>query len=92
MRRLDRYLRARAALREAVRMEPHDPLPRALLGDLAVRRGNLRAARRYDRRSSELDPKSPLIRSLARDPGQPSLRIGDARYFEEVTLDISAGH
>ena len=25
--RLDRYLRARAALREAGRMEPHDPLP-----------------------------------------------------------------
>jgi len=66
--RLDRYRRARGALREAVRLEPHDPLPWALLGDLAGRRGDFRAARTYYRRSSELDPKNGLTRSLARDP------------------------
>jgi len=66
--RLDRYRKARGKLREAVSREPHDPLPWALLGDLAARRGDLRAAGRYYRRSSELDPKNNLIKTLARDP------------------------
>ena len=48
--RLGDYRHAQAAMRRAVRLEPHDHLPWALLGDLAVRRGNLRAARRYYRR------------------------------------------
>jgi O-antigen ligase len=66
--RLDRYRRARATLIEARRLEPHDPLPWALLGDIAARRRDFRAARSYYRRSSELDPKNALIKSLARDP------------------------
>jgi O-antigen ligase len=66
--RLDRYRRSRAAMREAAALEPHNPLPWALLGDLAARRHDFRAARSYYRRSSELDPKSELIRSLARHP------------------------
>ena len=66
--RLGSYRRASALLREAARLEPHDHLPWALLGDLAVRRGHLKAARRYYRRSSRLNPKSNIIKNLAKDP------------------------
>jgi hypothetical protein len=67
--RLNRYRKARASLREARRLEPHDPLPWFLLGDLAARRGRLRLAKRYYRRASELDPKNDLIKGFAKDPG-----------------------
>jgi hypothetical protein len=39
-----------------------------LLGDLAVRRGDFPAARRFYRRASELNPRSTVIRALARNP------------------------
>ena len=68
--RLDRYLRARAALREAVRMEPHDPFPgpcwaiwRSVRAICGLRDATDRALERTS------TPKSPLrIRSLANDP------------------------
>jgi tetratricopeptide (TPR) repeat protein len=66
--RLGRYRAARGALIEATRLEPHDHVPWALLGDLAVRRGNLAAARRYYRRASDLNPRSEAIEALARTP------------------------
>jgi tetratricopeptide (TPR) repeat protein len=66
--RLGRYRAARGALVEATVLEPHDHLPWALLGDLAVRRGDFTAARRAYRRASELNPKSKPIRALARNP------------------------
>ena len=66
--RLGRYRAARGALIQATRLEPHDHLPWALLGDLAVRRGDFRAARRFYRRSSKLNPRSEFIEVLARNP------------------------
>jgi hypothetical protein len=66
--RLGSYRGARAALRRAVQLEPHNPLPWALLGDIAVRRGNFRAAKRAYEQSVRLNPKDNLVRSLAKDP------------------------
>jgi tetratricopeptide (TPR) repeat protein len=66
--RLGRYRAARGALLQATRLEPHDHLPWALLGDLAARRGDFVAARRFYRRASELNPKSKPIKALARNP------------------------
>lgn len=66
--RLGRYRPARGALVEATELEPHDHLPWALLGDLAVRRGDFATARRTYRRASELNPRSKPIRALARNP------------------------
>ena len=66
--RLGRYRPARGALVEATELEPHDHLPWALLGDLAVRRGDFATARRAYRRASELNPRSKPIRALARNP------------------------
>jgi tetratricopeptide (TPR) repeat protein len=66
--RLGQYRPARGALVEATELEPHDHLPWALLGDLAVRRGDFATARRAYRRASELNPRSKPIRALARNP------------------------
>jgi cytochrome c-type biogenesis protein CcmH/NrfG len=66
--RLNRYNDARRALLEGIRLEPHNAVTWALLGDLAVRRGDLRAARRAYRRASKLDPRNDEIRSLGKDP------------------------
>ena len=66
--RLDRYRDARAALVEATRQEPHDHLPWALLGDLAVRRGDLERARRDYRRALRLNPNFPRLEQLVKDP------------------------
>jgi Flp pilus assembly protein TadD len=59
---------ARAALLEATRREPHDFVTWALLGDLAVRRGDLAQARRDYGRASELNPRGPGLESLAKNP------------------------
>ena len=74
--RLGDYGKARGEMRQAVRLEPRNHLPWALLGDLAVRRGNLGAARRYYRRASRLNPKSDVIKQLAKDPGSALPRGG----------------
>jgi cytochrome c-type biogenesis protein CcmH/NrfG len=66
--RLDDYPRARAALLEATRREPHDFVPWGLLGDLAVRRGDLREAKRAYVRASRLNPRNTGLADLARDP------------------------
>ena len=71
--RLNQYGKARRTLAEAVRREPNDHVPWVLLGDLAVRRGDIETARRDYGRASELNPQDGAIRALAEDPSQPSL-------------------
>jgi hypothetical protein len=66
--RLDYYRQARATLLEATRREPHDFVAWGLLGDLAVRRGELGQARRAYERASELNPRNPGLQELAKDP------------------------
>jgi tetratricopeptide (TPR) repeat protein len=66
--RLRRYRDARETLLEAVKLEPRDHLTWALLGDLTARRGNFREARRYYRRSLQLNPRNPFVKPLAKDP------------------------
>jgi hypothetical protein len=75
--RLDRYGDARAALSEAARLEPHDHLPWALLGDLAGRRGGFGAARRYYRRAYRLNPKSAQLEQLTNDPRSALRGLGN---------------
>ncbi|HEX2232472.1 MAG TPA: O-antigen ligase family protein [Thermoleophilaceae bacterium] len=62
--RLDDYAQARETLREAARREPSDYVPHALLGDLASRRGDTRAAAADYRRALELNPKDEALRQL----------------------------
>lgn len=66
--RLDEYQAARAALEEAGRLEPHDFVPPALQGDLAVRRRDFGQARRDYRRAAALNPRDPTLAGLAQDP------------------------
>jgi tetratricopeptide (TPR) repeat protein len=66
--RLNQYARSRASLAEAARREPHEYVPWALLGDLAVRRGDLETARRDYGRASDLNPRDPGLARLAEDP------------------------
>ena len=66
--RTNDYRRARASLAEAARREPHDFVPWGLLGDLALRRGDLDQARRDYGRASRLNPRHEELRRAARDP------------------------
>lgn len=66
--RLDRYEQARQALIEAARREPHNYVPPGLLGDLAVRRGDLGTATAEYRRASQLNPREPTLAALASNP------------------------
>jgi UDP-GlcNAc:undecaprenyl-phosphate GlcNAc-1-phosphate transferase len=59
---------ARAALLEATRRAPADFVTWALLGDLAVRTGDLSEAARDYGRASRLNPRDPGLRALSRDP------------------------
>jgi O-antigen ligase/polysaccharide polymerase Wzy-like membrane protein/tetratricopeptide repeat protein len=54
--RLGRYELARATLRQATRKEPSDYVPWVLLGDLAVRHGDVARARADYRRATALSP------------------------------------
>jgi UDP-GlcNAc:undecaprenyl-phosphate/decaprenyl-phosphate GlcNAc-1-phosphate transferase len=65
--RLGDYRRARAALGEATRREPHDFVPWALLGDLATRRGDDAQALRDYRRALSLNPREPTVRAAVRE-------------------------
>jgi UDP-N-acetylmuramyl pentapeptide phosphotransferase/UDP-N-acetylglucosamine-1-phosphate transferase len=66
--RLGDYQRARASLLEAGRREPHDFVPHALLGDLAVRRCEFWLARDNYMTASALNPRDPGLQGLASDP------------------------
>ena len=60
--RLDDYPAARTALLLAVQREPHNYVPWALLGDLAVRRGDYRGAATQYGRALALNPRDPIVR------------------------------
>jgi tetratricopeptide (TPR) repeat protein len=59
---------ARRALLSAAEREPSDFLTYALLGDLAVRTGDLRRAREHYRRALSLNPRDPALRAAAANP------------------------
>jgi hypothetical protein len=58
----DDYPRARATLLVAAAREPHNYVPPALLGDLAVRRGDYRQAAEDYRRALALNPSDVALR------------------------------
>jgi tetratricopeptide (TPR) repeat protein len=68
--RTDDYASARETLMVAAAKEPFNYVPWALLGDLAVRRGDLRQAGRDYGRASALNPFDPGLRDLAADPAR----------------------
>jgi tetratricopeptide (TPR) repeat protein len=61
---------ARAVLQQALAKEPDDFVTWTLLGDLAVRQGNLAEAKRNYQRAAALNPRDATIRALAQDPRQ----------------------
>ncbi len=66
--RVNDYPRARGALLEATRREPHDWVTWGLLGDIAVRRGDLEQARKDYGRASQLNPRDTGLEQVADDP------------------------
>lgn len=70
----DEYVAARATLSAAAALEPHDFVPPALLGDIGVRRGDLRQARSDYGRAAALNPRDATLAKLARDPRVAGLR------------------
>ena len=75
--RLGRYGESRAALLDAAEVEPRDHLTWALLGDLTARRGKLRQAQAYYKRSLALNPRNPFVRALAKDPRSVLTQTGN---------------
>lgn len=67
--RLDDYPDAHAVLLAAAALEPHNYVPPALLGDLAVRRGDLAVARAAYARALVLNPRDPTIQTDVRGVG-----------------------
>ena len=77
--RLGDYRRARAALAEATRREPHDFVTWALLGDLATRRGDDAQALRDYRRALALNPRNLRWRKPRGGSSAAVRRIGAQR-------------
>ena len=65
----DQAAGAEAALRQALAHEPDNFVTWALLGDIAVREGRLRVARRDYARAHQLNPRETILAELSRDPG-----------------------
>jgi Flp pilus assembly protein TadD len=59
---------ARAVLREAAAKEPGEWVTWALLGDLAVRQGDIKGARAAYRRAQRINPREPSLPPLIDDP------------------------
>ncbi len=59
---------AEATLLQATQEEPRNFVTWALLGDIAVRTGDLRLARHYYGRAHALNSRDPSLAQLARDP------------------------
>ena len=59
--RMDEYPQARAALQVAEAREPSNYVPRALLGDLAMRRGDVRVAVAAYEQALALNPRDPEV-------------------------------
>jgi O-Antigen ligase len=66
--RLNQYDAARSVLLGATRLQPHNYAPWALLGDLALARGDLSLARDAYRRALALNPRDASLQQLARNP------------------------
>jgi hypothetical protein len=66
--RLGDYRRSRAPLVEATKLEPHNFVPWALLGDLAVRRGQVGLARSLYAHALRLNPRDFTLQALVRNP------------------------
>jgi len=66
--RMNDYPNARGTLLEATRHDAADFVTWGLLGDLAVRRGDLAAARAAYGRASRLNPRNKGLQRVARDP------------------------
>jgi tetratricopeptide (TPR) repeat protein len=66
--KLHSYEGARDTLLAAARREPRAFVTWALLGDIAVRRGDFAVARRYYRRASRLNPRDEALAKLSRNP------------------------
>jgi hypothetical protein len=64
--RLDNYPGARNALLRAQALEPENYVPAALLGDLAIRRGDLTVAAAEYRRALRLNPTDPELHPVLR--------------------------
>jgi Flp pilus assembly protein TadD len=62
--RLGDYAHARGALWQAAGLETHNFVPWALLGDLAVRRGDMRSARRSYDHAWRLNPRDATLERL----------------------------
>jgi O-Antigen ligase len=75
--RLGEYRPARRALLLATTKEPRNYVPWALLGDLAVRRGDFAQARRDYARASELNPFEHSLVELAKSPRKALRDDGD---------------
>jgi tetratricopeptide (TPR) repeat protein len=87
--RLGLYGPSRRALAEAIERERHNWVSWALLGDLAVRRGDLAAAGRGYGRASDLNPRDRELRVLATDRRLLAAlhrRPGDASALIEAAL------
>jgi len=67
---------ARAVLLDATRREPQNFVTWALLGDLSVRQGDLRAARADYGQAHRLNPRDPSLARLAADPRAGAGRLG----------------
>lgn len=66
--RFNKPAAARATLQEAAEREPTRFVTWALLGDLAVRTGEFRDARKFYGRAHGLNPLDPTLLALAEDP------------------------
>lgn len=68
---------ARAVLLDASRREPRNFVTWTLLGDVSVRRGDLRAAKADYTTASRLNPRDADLAKLAADPGAATARLGE---------------
>lgn len=69
--RRDDYQGARSTLLRAAAAEPHNFVPRALLGDLALRRGDSATARREYAAALQLNPRDPTLRAAVAGAQRP---------------------
>jgi UDP-N-acetylmuramyl pentapeptide phosphotransferase/UDP-N-acetylglucosamine-1-phosphate transferase/O-antigen ligase len=67
--RFDQARAAEAALAAALLREPRNFVTWTLLGDISLRQRMLAAAKRDYRRAHELNPRNPIVRQMALNPG-----------------------
>lgn len=72
--RLGQYTATRTTLLHAARLEPHNHVPWALLGDLATRRGDRRLALSSYRHAHALNPRDPALAALTAGPRSHATR------------------